>query len=134
MSNDHKDFLRFLWYNANDLKIVIYRLLRVVFCLTSSPFLLNATIRHHLSKCIQFERNFVEKFLEDLYVDDTTSSAKSIEEGKEFYVKAKKMMAEAGFDLRKWKTNSTVKSYKNILIIKKLLLNVTKKLWMIYHI
>ena len=106
MSNDHKDFLRFLWYNANDLKIVIYRLLRVVFCLTSSPFLLNATIRHHLSKCIQFERNFVEKFLEDLYVDDTTSSAKSIEEGKEFYVKAKKMMAEAGFDLRKWKTNS----------------------------
>ena len=106
MSNDHKDFLRFLWYDTNDLKIVIYRLLRVVFRLTISPFLLNATIRHHLSKCIQFERNFVEKFLEDLYVDDTTSGTKSIEEGKGFYVKAKKMMAEAGFDLRKWKTNS----------------------------
>ena len=27
MSNDHKDFLRFLWYDANDLKIVIYRFL-----------------------------------------------------------------------------------------------------------
>ena len=90
MSNDHKDFLRFLWYDTNDLKIVIYRLLRVVFRLTISPFLLNATIRHHLSKCIQFERNFVEKFLEDLYVDDTTSGTKSTEEGKEFYVKTKK--------------------------------------------
>ena len=33
-----------------------------------------------MSKYIQFERNFVEKFLEDLYVDHTTSSAKSIEE------------------------------------------------------
>ena len=59
-----------------------------------------------MSKYIQFERNFAEKFLEDLYVDDTTSDTKSIEEGKEFYVKAKKMMAEAGFGLRKWKTNS----------------------------
>ena len=42
MSNDHKDFLHFLWYDTNDLKIVIYRFLRVVFGLTSSPFLLNA--------------------------------------------------------------------------------------------
>ena len=39
MSNDQKDFLRFLWYDTNDLKIVIYRFLRVVFRLTSSPFL-----------------------------------------------------------------------------------------------
>ena len=72
------------------MKIVIYRFLRVIFGLTSSPFLLNATIRHQLSQYIQFERNFVEKFLEDLYVDDTTSGTKSVEEGKEFYVKAKK--------------------------------------------
>ena len=32
------------------------------------------------------------------------SGAISIEKGKEFYVKAK-MMDEAGFDLRMWKTN-----------------------------
>ena len=106
MSNYHKDFLRFLWYGTNDLKIVIYRFLRVVFGLTNSPLLLYATIRHHLSKYIQFERNFVEKLLEDLNVDGTTLGTKSIEEGKEFYVKAKKMMAETGFDLRKRKTNS----------------------------
>ena len=106
MSNDHKDFLRFLWYDTSDLKIVVYRFLRVVFGLTNNPFLLNAAIRHHLSKYIQFEKNFVEKLIEDLYVDDTTSGMESIEEGKEFYVKAKKMMGEAGSDLRKWKTYS----------------------------
>ena len=100
--------ISFLWYDTSDLKIIIYRFLRVVFGLTSSPFLLNATIRHHLSKYVQFELDFVKKLLEDLYVDDTTSGTKSIEEGKEFYVKAKKRkkIAEAGFDLRKWKTNS----------------------------
>ena len=60
-----------------------------------------------MSKYIQFELNFVAKLLEDLYVDGTTSGTKSIEEGKELYVKAKKKkIAEAGFDLRKWKTNS----------------------------
>ena len=41
MSNDHKDFLCFLWYDINDLKIVIYRFLRVVSGLNSSPFLLD---------------------------------------------------------------------------------------------
>ena len=64
-----------------------------------------------MSKYIQFERNFIEKFLEDLYVDHPTSGTKSIEEGKEFHVKAKNMMAEGGFDLRKW---------ENIKIIKEL--------------
>ena len=107
MSNDHKDFLPFIWYDTNDLKIVLYRFLRVVFGLKSSPFLLNATtIRHHLSKYIISERSLVEKFLENLYVDDTTSGTKSVGKGKEFHVKAKEMMAEAGYDLRKWKTNS----------------------------
>ena len=38
--------------------------------------------------------------------NSTTSGTESIGEGKNYYVKAKKMMAESGFDLRKWKANS----------------------------
>ena len=53
--------------------MIIYRFLRLVFGLTSSPFVLNGTIRHHLGEFLNFDREFVEKFLEDLYVDDTTS-------------------------------------------------------------
>ena len=65
-----------------------------------------------MSKYIQFERNFVEKFLVDLYVDDTTWGTKSIEGGKEFYVKAKKKKKKMNDDWsRNWfkkveKTNS----------------------------
>jgi hypothetical protein len=42
----HRDYLRFLWYDlqAEDEQVVIYRFLRVVFGITSSPFLLNGTI------------------------------------------------------------------------------------------
>ena len=53
--------------------------------MTGSPFLLNGTIRHHLSKYLSCDQQFVERFLEDLYVDDVTSGTKTIEQGKEFY-------------------------------------------------
>ena len=53
--------------------------------MTGAPFLLNGTIRHHLSKYLSCDQQFVERFLEDLYVDDVTSGTKTIEQGKEFY-------------------------------------------------
>ena len=53
VDENDRDSIRFLWFeNINDpgSKIVIYRFTRVVFGLTSSPFLVNATLQHHLSK------------------------------------------------------------------------------------
>ena len=78
-------------------KIAIYRFLRVVFGLTSSPFLLNGTIRHHLGKYT--DQEFVERFLEDLYVDGTTSGCNTYEQGVCFHDKAVSMMNEGGFCL-----------------------------------
>ena len=48
---DDRDVLRFLWVEIlfdNDVKLVMLRFTRVVFGVSSSPFLLNATIWHHL--------------------------------------------------------------------------------------
>ena len=108
ISKEHRDFLRFLWYeNVNsesDAKLIVYRFLRVIFGVTSSPFLL---IRHHVSKYLFCDQQFVEWLLEDLYVDDVTSGTKTIEQRKGFYEKAKSILSEAGFDLRKWVTNDS---------------------------
>ncbi len=52
-----RDCLRFLWVNDilnDDREVIIYRFCRVVFGLNSSPFLLNATLRHHVSKYNDF--------------------------------------------------------------------------------
>ena len=102
ISKEHRDFLRFLWYeNVNsesDAKLIVYRFLRVVFGVTSSPFLLNGTIMHHLFKYLSCHQQFVKRLLEDLYVDDVTSGTKTIEQGKEFYEKAKLISSETGFD------------------------------------
>ncbi|CAB4038791.1 Hypothetical predicted protein, partial [Paramuricea clavata] len=68
----HRDYLRFLWYDlqAEDEQVVIYRFLRVVFGITSSPFLLNGTKRHHLSNYLEKEREIAQRVIDDLYVDD----------------------------------------------------------------
>ena len=48
--------------------------------MTSSPFLLNGTIRNHVSTYLSCDQQFVEKLLEDLYVDDVTSGTKTVEQ------------------------------------------------------
>ena len=62
-------------------------------------FLLSGTICHHFLKYELEYPKFVEKLLEDLYLDDATSGANTVTEGKEFYDLAKSIMLEAGFDL-----------------------------------
>ena len=88
--------------------------MRVVFGITSSPFLLNGTARHHFLKYEPAYPKFVEKILEDLYADNATSGANTLPEGKEFYDLAKSIMFEAGFYLPKWVTNnSALQKYFN---------------------
>ena len=116
ISKENRYFLRFLWFenfnSESDAKSIVYRFLRVLFGVTSSPFLLHGTIRHHLSKYLSYGQQFVEKLLEDLYIEDVTSGTKTIEQGKEFYEKAKLIWSEAGFDLRKWVTyNSKLQTF-----------------------
>ena len=103
IDNEHVDYLRFLWYDNE--RMVVYRFLRVVFGVKSSPFLLNATIKHHLSKYLDNEKEIVERVGDDLYVDDLVSGCNERSEGKTLYDKSKAIMSEAGFDLRKWTTN-----------------------------
>ena len=53
ISPEHRDYPRFLWVDDpmnEDPKIRLLRFTRVVFGLTSSPFILNATIKHHVGQ------------------------------------------------------------------------------------
>ena len=59
------------------LNIIVYRFTRVIFGLTSSPFLLNETLNLHFIKSLfkELYESFInEKLLRDLYVDDLVSS------------------------------------------------------------
>ena len=97
--------LRFLWVDDIDNpspEIVVPRFTRVVFGVSSSPFLLNTTIKHHIERYKEADPEFVEKFLRFIYVDDLSSGAPESNKGYELYLKSKLRLAEGGFNLRKF--------------------------------
>ena len=49
---------------------------------------------------------FVDKFLSSIYVDDVSFRPDQVDSTYELYLKSKLWLAEAGFNLRKFITNS----------------------------
>ena len=107
-----RDVLRFLWFKERpapfeDLKLAIMRMTRVPFGATASPFLLAATIRHHLKKYEEKYSEEVKVLDECLYVDDLITGADNEENALKLYQRAKEIMSSAGMKLCKWNTNSS---------------------------
>jgi len=101
VADEHRDFLRFLWFNLEseeDDEIVVYRFLRVVFGLTSSPFLLNGTLKNHLEKYRDSDKDLIERLIDDFYVDDLVSGCNSVDAAKRFVVRSSEIMLEAGLE------------------------------------
>ena len=96
VNKEDRDCLRFLWVNDilnDDREVIVYRFCRVVFGLNSSPFLLNATLRHHISNYKDLDPEVVLKVLESFYVDDLVCGEKSEEQALKLYQKTKCRMA-----------------------------------------
>ena len=85
-----------------------YRFHRLVFGLTSSLTLLNGTIQHHLSHYKKPEPHVSELLFNSLYVDDFPGGASDDESVIHVYQRAKAIMKEGDFNLRKWKKNSSI--------------------------
>ena len=72
MSQEDRDVLHFLWVDnrlSSNPNVIIYRFARVVFGVSSSPYLLNSTIQHHL-KQYSSRPEVVAKLLESFYVNE----------------------------------------------------------------
>ena len=101
-----RDSLRFLWVEdiAKDPPAVcMLRLTRVV---SSSPFLLNATIKYHLQQFEDSHPDIVQKLAQSTYVDDIVTGANSEDEAFHLYEDVKEQLFCGGFNLRKFLTNS----------------------------
>ena len=104
---EDRDVLRFLWIDdttSPEPRIVVYRFTRAVFGVNCSPFLLNASISHHIQQYSD-DPVFVERFLSSLYVDDFSGGANTTPETYQLFLKSRARMAEGGFNLRKWQSN-----------------------------
>lgn len=108
IAENDRDYLRFLWFDnifADQPRIIRNRFARLVMGVTSSPAVLNATIRKHV-ETYEFDEQFIKEVLDSFYVDDFVGGAESIEKAIELLKKLKLRFMEAHFYLRKWKTNN----------------------------
>ena len=106
---EYRDFLCFLWVddvNSTDPEVVTYRFGRLCFRLVSSPFLLNATVRHHMAKYVKKDPPFIETVLNSLYCDDFVGTLNDESEAFLLFEKLKARFAEGAFNMRKWVSNS----------------------------
>ena len=75
-----QDALRFLWINDINQEfpeIVVMWFARVTFGVSSSLFLLNATIQYHLNQFCGTHLEFVQMLLRSIYVDGISFGAES---------------------------------------------------------
>ena len=106
---DDRNYLRFLWIDDISMEtpaIVTMRFRRVMFGVSSSPFLLNGTIKYHIEHYRDTDPEFVAKFLRSIYVDDVIFGAPDDEMAFKLYLTSKKRLAEGGFNLRKFFSSS----------------------------
>ena len=109
-----RDVLRFLWISSLDdpSEIAVFRFTRVMFGVNCSPFLLNATVRTHLEQFVDEYAEVVPKLMNAIYVDDVVSGAHTEEAAEEIFYTAKQLLSKAGFNLRKFISNSEVLQQK----------------------
>ena len=109
MAGEDRDVLRFLWVNDISLErpeTVVLRFARVVFGVSSSPFLLNATLKCHMEKFASSHPELVRQLLQSIYVDDIVFGANSEDHAYDLYKESKDILRRGGFNLRKFATNS----------------------------
>ncbi len=101
-----RDVLRFLWIDnlsKESPEVIAYRFTRVVFGVSSSPFLLNATIRYDLESHLKTDEKVILRLLRSTYVEDIVYTE---EEALDLCLRSKEIFQKGGFNLRKFVASS----------------------------
>ena len=99
---------RFFWLKDKDKlgvenNIQLYRFCRVPFGIISSPFLLAATIDHHLKN---YYSDVGERMRQNIYVNNVITGTQSNQEAVHLYNVSKQIFKGAAMNLRDWMSNS----------------------------
>ena len=98
-----RDVTRFYWRErASDEQPEVYRMTRVVFGVTASPFLLQATIRKHLELYEGSDPDLVAILRRDIYCDDLITSVDTAEDADRLKSRSVQVFSDAHMNLRRW--------------------------------
>ncbi|GFW96102.1 uncharacterized protein TNCV_958151 [Trichonephila clavipes] len=99
----HRDFLRFFYPGEG--QEIFYRHCRVVFGISSSPFLLAAVLVHLLENVPADDTQLGSKLKLSFYVDNCVTGVNSIAQQEEFILRSKEILSRGCFNLRNWESN-----------------------------
>lgn len=111
LAKTDRSAVRFLWYERTPKigeelpPVVTYQMTRVPFGVTSSPFLLAATLHHHLRNLPEQYDGTADILRSHLYVDDLVTGVDSREQATKLCQEATTIMGQAGMKLHKWMSN-----------------------------
>ena len=103
VNEGQRNLMRFLWIDdvdKEDPNLVVYRFCRVIFGMNCSPFLLNATLNHHVTEYFPDDLAFAERVSNDLYVDACTTGGGNDVEALKMYRKANACFTAGNSNLR----------------------------------
>ena len=109
---EDRNYVRFQWFEDGDpdKPIKVYRYTSVFFGGTSSPFIPNSTILHHLSKYEKDQDPVVQFVSQDLdekiYCDNELTGTDDEDTAIQYYNISRQVMKDADMNLRQWFTNS----------------------------
>ncbi|GFR00909.1 integrase catalytic domain-containing protein [Trichonephila clavata] len=109
LNEEDRDVTKFLFSNDpfdESQPPSVYRFTKVLFGISSSPFLLSATIKHHLKKYSEKYTDTVNFLNENIYVDDILGSQPLVNQALTITLEAIKIFEDASIPLHKWQTNS----------------------------
>ena len=113
-----RDVTRFFWFINPDVhkfngNVQVYRFCRIPFGVISSPFLLAATINHHLEK-FEHEVNskiaptdIAKQIKDNMYVDNVITGANDVNDAIQFYKVSQDIFNAMSMNLREWASNSS---------------------------
>ena len=108
LNNSDRDSTRFLWPENpldKNSKLLTYRFTSVLFGSTASPFLLNATVKHHLDK---IDSDLSTELKENIYIDNLFVTSNNEIDLLQKKSESIRIFTEAGFSLHKFVSNSAV--------------------------
>ena len=104
IQEDHRHWVRFLWFINNNL--TAFQFTRLPFGLVCSPFLLGVVIKEHLKLYKNIAPSVVAALQGSLYVDDLLVSLKSEQECLQLFNQTVNIFEEGKLPMRKWFSNS----------------------------
>ncbi|GBN02393.1 hypothetical protein AVEN_19009-1 [Araneus ventricosus] len=109
LDESDKNVTKFFWTDNPECfteSIEVLRFNRVLFGINSSPFLLSATIKHHLKKYVSLYPQTHELLNNFVFVDDILGGHNSVIAAYTTSVECINIFNEASVPLHKWATNS----------------------------